>query len=81
MFLFLTGPATTVPGMTFRLLFRSSALNSAVAEVALGTRFLSVNTRIMLVSTDPFLETQIKQNLYKGCQKHMIIWCLSVTEI
>lgn len=60
MFLFLAGPATTVPGMTFRLLFRSSARNSEVAAVALGTRFLSVNTRVMLVFTDPFLETQIK---------------------
>lgn len=79
-FLFLTRPAKTELGMTFSTLPLSSLRISIVATVELGTKFLSINTRVMLVATDPLLETQKRQNHYKGRRKHTIIWCLSVTE-
>lgn len=50
--------AETLPGITFREeeLLVSSLLNSEVALLAEGTELLSLNTRVMLTTTDPLLQ-------------------------
>lgn len=56
--------ATTVPLMTFRLLLASSVLSCVVAVVASGTELEFVKTRVMLLTTEPLLETEVKQILF-----------------
>ena len=50
--------ADTLPGITFREeeLLVSAVLKSEVALLSEGTEFLSLNTRVMLVTTEPLLQ-------------------------
>lgn len=79
MFLFLTVPATTEPLMTLRLLLASSELSCAVAVVALGIELESVKMRVMLVTTDPLLETKVKQISFKNL-KYIYLYLVRVSD-
>lgn len=59
-------PAETLPGITFREVEVVSSLsNWEVALLAEGTEFLSLNTRVILTITDPLLQCQRKQKIFK----------------
>lgn len=57
--------AETLPGITFRVeeLPVSSVPNFEVASLTAGTEFLSLNTRVILVTTEPFLKVLTKDRL------------------